>query len=65
MRIRTPTQPIRRPPPKPKSECQKNPDSLACLEEQLSSLRSQTSVWNIGTDVSRLTALIQKKRMIC
>jgi len=45
-------QPIRRPPhlnkprpppPKSKSECQKNPESLACLEEKLSALRSAPS----------------------
>ena len=29
-------------PPQQKSECQKNPDSLGCLEEQLSNLRSNT-----------------------
>jgi len=34
------------------------------LEEQLSALRSQTSLWNIGTEVTRLENLIQKKRMI-
>ena len=59
-----PPQPKKPSPPQSKSKCQKNPDSLECLEEQLSNLRSQTSRWNIGGDVSRLQALIQKKRMI-
>jgi len=51
-----------RTPPRQKTECEKNPNGLSCLEEQLSNLRSQTSSWNIGGDVSRLQALIQKKR---
>ena len=39
-----PPQKPRSNPPQQKSECQKNPDSLACLEEKLSNLRSSGSV---------------------
>jgi hypothetical protein len=63
---------IKSPPPRQKTECEKNPDSLECLEEQLSNLRSSGGGFDrrgnlniIGGDVSRLQALIQKKRMIC
>jgi len=47
-----------------KTQCDKDPDSLACLEEKLSNLRSQTSNWNIGEQVKSLQTQIQKKRKI-
>jgi len=34
------------------------------LECQLSELRSQTAIWNIGDQVRELEAAIQKKRMM-
>ena len=42
MRIRNPppTRQRRTPLPTQKTECQKNPDSIACLEEKLSAIRS-------------------------
>ena len=42
MRIRNPppTRQRRTPRPTQKTECQKNPDSIACLEEKLSAIRS-------------------------
>ena len=45
--------------------CKDDPNGLGCLEEKLSNLRSQTRVWDIGTESKRLEPLIKKKRMIC
>ena len=61
----TPAPQERKPPRIPmKTQCDKDPDSLACLEEKLSNLRSQTSNWNIGEQVKSLQTQIQKKRKI-
>jgi len=52
--IRPPYKPQRRPEPK----------KCTTLECQLSDLRSQTSVWNIGEQVNDLLSQIQKKKMM-
>jgi len=50
------------PPPRPtRSRTPPQPKKCTTLECQLSDLRSQTSVWNIGEQVKILQAKIQKK----
>ena len=49
--IRPPYKPTR--PPQPKKD--------TSLEAQLSALRSQTAIWNIGDQVRELEAAIKKK----
>ena len=41
---------VRPNPPQPKTECQKNPDGLACLQEQLDNLRSSGNVLTRRSD---------------
>jgi len=57
-RHRHPPRPVRTrtPPPQPKKD--------TSLEAQLERLRSQTSIWNIGDQVTNLELQIQKKKMI-
>ena len=55
------------PKPQPKTECQRDPNSVACLEEQLSGIRSQTAVWDLssntatGRKIDELVVAIKKK----
>jgi len=58
-RHRHPPRPVRTPPPRPQPKIDNS------LEAQLSRLRSQTSIWNIGDQVTNLELQIKKKRMIC
>jgi|AP59_1055472.scaffolds.fasta_scaffold425815_2 hypothetical protein len=54
------------PKPQPKTECQRDPNSVACLEEQLSGIRSQTAVWDLspsstlGKKITELQNAIKK-----
>ena len=58
--IARPPRPIRRPQPTRRPQPKKD----TSLEAQLSALRSQTSLWNIGDQVRDLELQIQKKRMM-
>ena len=52
-----------------KSKCQQDPNSIACLEEQISGIRSQTAVWDLssqtatGRKLDELIAALQKKKV--
>jgi len=56
--------------PQQKTKCQLDSNSIACFEEQISGIRSQTSVWDLslktalGRKLSELVAALQKKRMM-
>jgi len=56
--------------PQSKTKCQQDPNSIACKEEKLSKIRSQTAVWDLsasskaGQEIASLQADIKKNERL-